>query len=82
MGQTQPDVGLSDAAGGCPAGRLAARSALAFLRDERGATAIEYGLIVSLIFLVVVGSMSAFGAHATNIFIDAANKISGAITGP
>jgi pilus assembly protein Flp/PilA len=58
---------------------LAARSALAFLRDERGATAIEYGLIVSLIFLVVVGSMTAFGNHATGVFIGAANAINSAM---
>ncbi|MCA0278657.1 MAG: Flp family type IVb pilin [Proteobacteria bacterium] len=29
-----------------------------FLKDERGATAIEYGLIASLIGLAIVGSFS------------------------
>jgi pilus assembly protein Flp/PilA len=58
---------------------VVARSALAFLRDRRGATAIEYGLIVSLIFLVVLGSMTAFGSHATGVFIGAANAINSAI---
>jgi pilus assembly protein Flp/PilA len=36
-----------------------------FAADERGATAIEYGLICSLIVLVVVAGMQAFGI-ATN----------------
>ncbi|MCA9491578.1 MAG: Flp family type IVb pilin [Myxococcales bacterium] len=30
-----------------------------FLVEEDGATAIEYGLIVSVIFLVIVGSVTA-----------------------
>jgi pilus assembly protein Flp/PilA len=33
--------------------------------DERGATAIEYGLIVALIVIVIIASMSAF-ADATS----------------
>ena len=32
-----------------------------FLRDERGATAIEYGLIAALIAVVVIGSLSIVG---------------------
>ena len=52
MGQTEPNGGLSDAAGRRAAGRLAARSCSeALAGDQSGATAIEYGLIVSLIFL-------------------------------
>lgn len=78
MGETEPDVGLSDAAGGRAAGRLAARFALAFARDERGATSIEYGLIVSLIFLVVVSAMTAFGNSATRVFNNAFNSINSA----
>ena len=53
--------------------------ALAFAADERGATAIEYGLICSLIFLVIIGSVTAFGTRATNIFLNAANTINAAI---
>jgi pilus assembly protein Flp/PilA len=79
VGQTKPDGGLSHAAGRCAAGRLVARSALAFLRDRRGTTAIEYGLIVSLIFLIVVGSMTAFGTKATGIINNAATAINSAV---
>jgi pilus assembly protein Flp/PilA len=58
---------------------MVARFALAFVRDEGGATAIEYGLIVSLIFLVVVSSMTAFGNRASGVFNTAANAINSAI---
>lgn len=37
-----------------------------FARDESGATAIEYGLIVSLIFLAIITSVNAF-ADNTNV---------------
>lgn len=30
--------------------------------DDRGATAVEYGLMVSLIALVIVGAVTAFGS--------------------
>ncbi|CAN5237962.1 Flp family type IVb pilin [soil metagenome] len=39
-----------------------------FLSDESGATAIEYGLIASLIFLVIVSAVTAFGNKASLIF--------------
>jgi pilus assembly protein Flp/PilA len=32
-----------------------------FWRDERGATAIEYGLVVGLIFLAVISGYTALG---------------------
>lgn len=46
-----------------------------FLRDERGATAIEYGLIAALIFLVMVASVTAMAGKTTAMF----DKISTAI---
>lgn len=39
-----------------------------FLRDESGATAIEYGLIISLIFLAIVTALTAFGNHSSGVF--------------
>jgi pilus assembly protein Flp/PilA len=36
-----------------------------FLRDERGATAIEYGLIAALIFLAIISGVSIFGTKTT-----------------
>jgi len=49
------------------------------LQDRRGTTAIEYGLIVSLIFLVICGSMSVFGNETTGIINRAATAINAAM---
>ena len=35
---------------------------LAFLRDESGATAIEYGLIAAGISIVIIASVNAIGS--------------------
>jgi len=48
----------------------------AFGQDRSGATAVEYGLICALIFLVIVTSVTAFGNKTTNII----NTVSAAIT--
>ena len=45
------------------------------MRDQAGATAIEYGLIVAGVFLVALGAITAFGNNASAIFIKAANAI-------
>jgi pilus assembly protein Flp/PilA len=45
---------------------------LNFLRDERGATAIEYALIASLIGLVIIGAVSAIGDSLNGAFNDVA----------
>lgn len=59
---------------------MAARSALKrFWRDERGATAIEYAMIASLIFLAIVTSVTTFGTKTTNTFQYIANKIGAAM---
>jgi pilus assembly protein Flp/PilA len=50
-----------------------------FARDESGATAVEYGLIVSLIFLVIVTSVSVFGNKTSGMFNFISNTIGGAI---
>ncbi len=40
----------------------------AVLSDERGATAIEYGLLAALIALVIIGAMSAIFTGIGNQF--------------
>ena len=50
-----------------------------FLKDESGATAIEYGLICALIFLAIVGSISALGNTNTGGFARTVEKLSTAI---
>lgn len=43
-----------------------------FLRNERGATAIEYALIASLIGLVIIAAVGAVGASLNGTFNDVA----------
>lgn len=37
-------------------------------REERGATAVEYALMVGLIALVIVGSVTLFGVAVRDLF--------------
>jgi pilus assembly protein Flp/PilA len=46
-----------------------------FLRDETGATAIEYGLIASLIAIVIVGAVGAVGNKLTGTFNEVASNL-------
>ena len=52
-----------------------------FRRDEAGATAIEYGLILALMFLVILGALNAFGATGSGIFNGAMDAIRSAMGG-
>lgn len=46
-----------------------------FLKDESGATAIEYGLIVALIAVVIVGAVTAIGTNMSGKFQEVADKV-------
>lgn len=48
-----------------------------FLKDESGATAIEYGLIVALIAVVIATIVSTLGGHLKDAFQKADDKITG-----
>lgn len=39
-----------------------------FLKDESGATAIEYGLIAALIAVAIIGSVTTLGGNAAGTF--------------
>jgi pilus assembly protein Flp/PilA len=43
-----------------------------FIRDERGVTAIEYGLVASIISITIIGSLTYFGQRV-NTFLAAAS---------
>ncbi len=51
---------------GCNSDRLSPLSR--FLRDEEGATAIEYGLIVSLIFLAITAAVNGFTTETNSLY--------------
>ncbi|MBA4225805.1 MAG: Flp family type IVb pilin [Hyphomonas sp.] len=46
-----------------------------FLKDESGATAIEYGLIAALIAVAIIGGVSALGSNANSTFETVAAKM-------
>ncbi len=47
-----------------------------FLSDDRGATAIEYGLIIALMSMVIVTAVSALGTHLYTIISTVSTAIS------
>jgi len=47
----------------------------AFLRDESGATAIEYGLIAALISIVIIGAVRSVGTSLTATFTAIATAV-------
>ena len=46
-----------------------------FLKDESGATAIEYGLIVALIAVVIVGAVTTIGTGMKTQFEAVSDKV-------
>lgn len=46
-----------------------------FLRNEDGATAIEYGLIASLIAIVIIGSVSVLGNKLSGTFNEVTSNL-------
>jgi len=51
---------------------------LNFLNNDRGATAIEYALIATLICVAIMGALTLFADSMGNMF----NDVSNAITNP
>lgn len=51
-----------------------------FLRDEEGATAVEYGLIVGLIAAVIVIAVSTLGGYVNGAFTKVNDNLSGKVT--
>ena len=46
------------------------------VRDESGATAIEYGLIAALIAVVIIGALTTVGKNLSGVFNTVAGKLS------
>ncbi|RYE33825.1 MAG: Flp family type IVb pilin [Hyphomicrobiales bacterium] len=50
-------------------------SFIGFVRDERGATAIEYGLVAALVSIMIIASASLYGASLSTMLMAAANRL-------
>ncbi len=46
-----------------------------FLQDERGASAVEYGLIVGLIAVAIVAVLGTLGGGLNNLFTSISNSL-------
>ncbi|MDD4615929.1 MAG: Flp family type IVb pilin [Alphaproteobacteria bacterium] len=46
-----------------------------FLRSEKGATAIEYGLIAALIAVVIIGALRTLGGNLSDTFNSVATEV-------
>ncbi|WP_439936388.1 Flp family type IVb pilin [Nocardia sp. N13] len=44
-------------------------------RDERGATAVEYGLMVALIAIVIIAAVTLLGTKLSELFNNVGNSI-------
>ncbi len=67
MGETGKVDGVSDAPGGRTAGGLAARFAL----NEKGATAIEYGMIAALLSVFIIAAVTSMSETLQTKIYDA-----------
>jgi pilus assembly protein Flp/PilA len=46
-----------------------------FFKDESGATAVEYGLLVSLIAMAIIVAVTAVGGQLSALFTNVAGQI-------
>lgn len=46
-----------------------------FLRDDRGATMVEYGLMVALIAIVCITAVTSIGTNLNSVFSDIAGSL-------
>ncbi len=53
-----------------------------FLKDESGATAIEYGLIAALIAVAIIGAVTAVGDNTSQTFDNISNELGGSVGTP
>jgi pilus assembly protein Flp/PilA len=77
MGVSSESQRLSDATGRSAVDPDAARpSVTSWLRDRRGVTAIEYGLMVGLMTIVIIGAVYTLGNQTfTQLFEKIANSL-------
>jgi pilus assembly protein Flp/PilA len=48
---------------------------VAALRSDRGATAVEYGLMVALIAVVIIAAVTTLGSTLKTVFTDVATSV-------
>jgi pilus assembly protein Flp/PilA len=56
------------------------KTLLTLLRDQRGATAIEYGLIAALVSVAAIAALTAMGSSLETMFTSVSNKLEAAVS--
>ncbi|MBU4274041.1 MAG: Flp family type IVb pilin [Planctomycetes bacterium] len=51
-----------------------------FFKDESGATAVEYGLMVALIAVVIIAAVTTLGTNLSDKFTEVSGAVAGAGT--
>jgi pilus assembly protein Flp/PilA len=51
------------------------RRFFAIFKNQRGATAVEYGLILALIFLAMLGAVTEFGRTTIEMWNEVSNAV-------
>ncbi|MEL6724984.1 MAG: Flp family type IVb pilin [Pseudomonadota bacterium] len=57
------------------------KAASRFHRDESGATAVEYGLIMALMTIALIGALSATGDSTSDNWKGVSDDVGGAMAG-
>lgn len=52
-----------------------------FLKDDSGATAIEYSLMLGLVVLAIVGSIELLSDSLGNMYVFVSSSVTGAVNG-
>lgn len=55
---------------------------LNFIREDEGATALEYGLIAALIAGVIIAAVTALGTSVSNTFSTISTQMDSAVPAP
>jgi pilus assembly protein Flp/PilA len=48
---------------------------IAFFKDEEGATAVEYAIMVALIAAVIIGAVTTIGTKSNTTFTNVGNQL-------
>jgi len=58
-----------------PKRRTGMKTFIKFIQEEKGTSAVEYGLLVSLIAVAIVAAISALGSGISSTFSTAASSL-------
>jgi pilus assembly protein Flp/PilA len=56
-------------------------SLIKFLKDDSGATAIEYSLILGLVVIAIVGSVELLSSSLSNMYFFVSSSVTSALPG-